>query len=435
MLDNIVLGLYIFVWILTYKTYIKKHSSKNVGTFFILENLVFSICSLILFNDPATKGIWESISLFPFIYLYTMLMVAACPILCYDGVSVDVIRKPNQLVFNIFLWILIVSSILQIPNIISDLKEGLFLIFTDIDNAAEIYAERKELIMLETRSKADFSIISPLSIIANIFSDFCLFFFFYYQTLEKRKALVQLLLLIIIFFSIIRPISHADRTEAVLYLLTIAPTYLLFVDYVDQRRRKIMNIVIAIVAAIMIIPIAVITISRFTEKEGGVSTSIVSYMGQENLYFNTQVLNANGTREGERTSNVFKQMIGYDNVATDVRSVRAKYPNVGIDDTFFTTFVGDFVIDFGPVIPVALFIVFSFIFTVLTRPQDRRIAFHQLILIYFTMLVCVKGSMYLFVFSFTNNYKIMAFIFAYLLFRLTDSFNNGSIEKKISNGC
>ena len=100
----------------------------------------------------------------------------------------------------------------------------------------------------------------------------------------------------------------------------------------------------------------------------------------------------------------------------------------------FPTFVGDFVIDFGPIIPIFIFIFFSFLFTKLSKPIRRTISFHQLILIYFVMIVCVKGSMYLFVFSFTDNYKILAFIFAYCLFAFTRSSAPSYIEKENHNG-
>lgn len=375
------------------------------------------------------RGTWQEITIFPFVYLYAMLMIAAFPLLKFNDASVDRILMPNKTVFQVFLWILIISSLLQIPKIIIDLQIGIPLILSNIDNAADIYSERNEMSLTTTHSVADFVVNSPLSIVANIFSDFCIFLFFYFQTFRQKSISIQILLFVIIVLSLLRPISQADRTAAMLTLLVIIATYCLFWKYISKDRRKQMNRFIAILGSIIIIPIAIITISRFSTEDGGVSSSVVKYMGEENLYFNNKVLSANGTREGERTCNIFKQMLGYDNVATDVRSLRSKYPNVGIDDTHFTTFVGDFVIDFGPVIPVFVFLFFSLFFTKLTKTVKRTISFHQLILLYFTMVVCVKGSMYLFVFSFTDNYKIMAFVFAYLLFLLSDTGAGGYLYK------
>ncbi len=379
------------------------------------------------------RGTWQEITIFPFVYLYAMLMIAAFPLLKFNDTSVDRIRMPNKSVFQVFLWILIISSLLQIPKIVNDLQTGIPLILSNIDNAAEIYNDRNELSLKTTHSVADFVVNSPISIIANIFSDFCIFFFFYCQTFKQKTLSIQILLFVIILLSLLRPISKADRTEAMLTLLVITATYCLFWEYISKDRRRQMNRFIAILGSIIVIPIAIITISRFSAEDGGISSSVVKYMGEENLYFNNEVLSANGTREGERTCNIFKQMLGYDDVATDVRSLRSKYPFVGIDDTHFTTFVGDFVIDFGPVIPVFMFLFFSFFFTKLTKTVKRTISFHQLILLYFTMIVCVKGSMYLFVFSFTNNYKIMAFAFAYLLFLLSDTGMGGYLYKANKN--
>ena len=434
MSSNFILLIYIGVWVITYWIYKKNRAFVSIGTFFIVENLVFAVCSLLLYNDPVTKNTWHNITFLPFVYLFAMLMMAARPLLCYNTAEIDRIRKPDNKIFKVFFWVIIVSSLLQIPRILVDLQDGLFYIFANIDNAAEVYAERNELSLKETHASADFIINSPLSIIANIFSDFCIFLFYYIQTLKSGNRKVQVLLFLIIVLALLRPISQADRTQAMLTVLTIIATYFLFNDFISKGKKKQMKYFIVILMSIIFIPIAIITASRFSTSEGGVSSSVIKYMGEENLYFSNNVFDANGTREGERTCNIFKQMLGYTNVATDVRSLRNKYPSLGIDDTHYTTFVGDFVIDFGPYIPVVLFVVFSILFTNLTRPVRRTISFHQLILLYFAMIVCVKGSMYLFVFSFTDNYKILAFLFAYLLFAFTGNGITSYIEKENVKG-
>ena len=420
MLSNVIIAVYVLAWFITYRVYIKKNPKYGVGGFLILEYLLFAVLSLILYNLPSHRNEWTAITLFPFIYLYCMLLIASVPVLQFNNDRIRSISPPNKTVFNVFLYTFIVCSLFQIPSIISELGEGLTLIVLDPDNAADIYNERAQDSLTTTHNRIDGIITAPFTIFANIFGNFCVFLFFYYQTLKKKKKTISLLLLFIILVSILRSVSQANRTGVVLTLIMFVAAYALFYGFIEKTQRKTINITGVVFASIIAVFMAIITISRFSDSEGGPLDSVINYAGQENLNFNEYCMDAGGTREGERTCNTFKQMLGFEGVAPDVRSVREKYGNLKFSDQYFSTFVGDYVLDFGPYITAILFIVFSIIFTKLTKVRHSQISFHQLILVYFALEVCAKGAMYLHVFSFSDNYKIIAVIIAYLLFKFTD---------------
>ena len=181
MLSNVIIAVYVLAWFITYRVYIKKNPKYGVGGFLILEYLLFAVLSLILYNLPSHRNEWTAITLFPFIYLYCMLLIASVPVLQFNNDRIRSISPPNKTVFNVFLYTFIVCSLFQIPSIISELGEGLTLIVLDPDNAADIYNERAQDSLTTTHNRIDGIITAPFTIFANIFGNFCVFLFFYYQ--------------------------------------------------------------------------------------------------------------------------------------------------------------------------------------------------------------------------------------------------------------
>ena len=95
---------------------------------------------------------------------------------------------------------------------------------------------------------------------------------------------------------------------------------------------------------------------------------------------------------------------------------RELYHNLEIDDYYFTTFVGDFTLDFGPYVAPLIFIVFNLWVLSQIKPRDGSLTVAQLLLLYLSMCICMQGGMYLFAYSDGANLKFLAFLllFAYL---------------------
>jgi oligosaccharide repeat unit polymerase len=182
-----------------------------------------------------------------------------------------------------------------------------------------------------------------------------------------------------------------------------------------QRGVRMSLIILAISIAI---PFLMLSISRFGERDGGLLGGLVYYIGEAPYYFNQFALDSGELRHGDRTCNIFKQLIGMP-APEGIFGVRSAYPTIKMDDSIFSTFVGDFVLDFGGVTTALLFIIFSIVFSRLTRTNaPNTIPFHRLILVYFAMSVCMQGGMYLFNYSFEGNLQILAILFFYVIFAL-----------------
>ena len=158
-----------------------------------------------------------------------------------------------------------------------------------------------------------------------------------------------------------------------------------------------------------------LTISRFGERTEGTGGAILRYIAQAPLNFNNYALDNGGIRNGDRTINLFKQLAGMD-PPKSISEVRFKYANHKMDDGIFSTYVGDFVLDYGPWGALAIFVIVTSIFYSKVKIKNKTISFHSLLVVFFIACIAMHGGMYLFFYSFMYNLNILAFIFTYLLF-------------------
>jgi oligosaccharide repeat unit polymerase len=214
------------------------------------------------------------------------------------------------------------------------------------------------------------------------------------------------------------PVVKGQRGSVIKSALTLVAGYMMFRQYLSERINKIAKVSFITMAVIIAVPITAITMSRFGNRKGsdGAAGFVYWYLGQANIYFNNYALSAGGTRNGDRTLNIFKRVIWSD-TPKNYDERRDKYHNLEIDDYWFTTFVGDFVIDFGPLVAFLIFVVFNLWVLSKIHPRDGTIKLHQLLLVFFTLCVCIQGGMVLFAYSDTGNIIIVIYILLYAWLR------------------
>ena len=410
-----------------------RHQRQNdgrwgVGSYTILSYLLFPIIGALWFFDSGTTYGDNTIPLrlYPFVYLAIMEWIAVYPILCYDRNNIQQIEPPSMLFLNIFATIYIVCAFLQIPNIITNMADGLHSIMIDTAAGADRYFESQ----IE-ESKYDGSIANLPSIIFNVFSPLIFILFFYYLTLENRHRWIEIGFGICIIIKSFHSLSNGQRTEVTMSVLNIFVAYIALKPLLSERLKRIVRIALVILGIAITIPFIALSISRFGEREGGLKGGLIYYIGEAPYYFNNYALDDGGMRHGDRTCNVFKKLLGQSS-PNGIFGVRENYPEMKMNDSIFSTFIGDFVLDFGGFTTAVIFIVFSILFTSLTRPNaPNRLPFHRLILIYFAMSVCMQGGMYLFSYSFEANLQILAILVFYAFFGLTYAIQNRRKEVAI----
>lgn len=399
LISNINIIVYIIALVVTIYFYQKRKGFFDSGSVLLFSYLLYSITSLLLYNYPFFIFTFQPIRLFPFIYLYLMLILTALPILKYDQSKIQEIQKPSIGLFNTVAIIFIFSSLVQLPAIISNFKVSIIELLTVSSGGQDLYNEA----LSNSLATGDGNIANLASIISNSYGYFGILLFFYYLTTDNRNKLILIGLFFSIIIGIFTTISLGQRGPVVEILLSMIITYFALKKFLKPRVNKIIKIIGISLIGIISVPLVALTNSRFEDSLGGSLSSVYYYVGQENLYFNNYGLDNGGIRYGDRTFPLFKRMLGFENIPNNFWERREKYPNLEINDEVFIGFVGDFTLDFGPIVATLILILFILFVLKKTRIWNGEILFHQLILIHFVMSVCMVGGMKLYPFSDTGG--------------------------------
>lgn len=410
--SNICLIIYFLAWLICFIKYQKVRKCFDAGSFLLVCYTLFAFLSWRLYNNPDYGYGSKPIHLFPFLYLFLMLLMATSTVLKYDTTKIDRIQRPPRLFFIVVAIFFVFTSLAHFPSSISHFSEGIMKLLLDDSVGQSLYQESLE----DRVSDGDGAISNLSAIFSSAFYNIGVLFTFYYLTLPKRKKWFTVALILSCLMGILAYISLGQRGGVFIRTMTIIITYFAFKKFYSKKLNKTVGKIGVILLILISIPIMAITLSRFGEKEGGALGNVMAYMGQENINFNNNALDDGGIRYGDRTVPLFKRMLGFQNVPDNFWQRREKYPNLKMDDDVFYTFVGDFTIDYGPILAVFLFVFFTIVFHNLTRVRGRTVLFHQLILIHFVMCVCAQGAMELFTFSdVAGNLQLIVVFLSYWL--------------------
>ena len=299
----------------------------------------------------------------------------------------------------------------MLPKILSEQTGGLLSILSDASAGNEAYEEQ-----IEKVSSSGSTIRNLPAIIYNSLSDLPPFLLFYFLKENKKNISIICALVITILISIYTPISQGLRGSAVATMLTLLGGYSLFRKYLSKKVNKLITRLGYAFVIIIAVPIIAITVSRFGKEQAGVSGFVNWYVGQGSLYFNNYGLDNGGIRNGDRTMNLFKRFIDKDTPKNFVER-RDKDRFLEIDDNFFSTFVGDFTLDFGPIISIFIFIAFNVLIIALIRPKNDKLKVYQLLLIYLTACISLQGGMTLYSYSDLGALRIIALALVYSYLR------------------
>lgn len=344
-----------------------------------------------------------------------MLILALLPIIIHHVSPLYPLQAPSTRIFKAIAILFVGCSLFLVPELFNDMGSGMGKLFSDPSAGAEAYHEQ-----MKTAAESGTGISNIPSVIFNALSDIAIFILFYFLSIEKKnKWLIGGLFFAIIVY-LVTPITKGERGGVIIAALTVLGAYFLFKEYLSRKINHIVRVMGVSLAILITLPIAAITISRFGSRQaGGVMQFIDWYVGQGSLYFNNYGLDANGTRHGNRTLNLFKRVI---DPSTPKNFVERRDQNrfLNIDDNLFVSFVGDFTIDFGPITAAIIFLIFFPLMTRLSRPRDGTLHISQMLILYFVMCVTMQGGMTLFSYSDTGNLKMIAIFMLYIYLEYHD---------------
>ena len=421
--DNILCVGYLIVWCITLIWY-QRLSSKtaivnkfwrlDAGSFIIFMYIVYAFFSVISVNDTvlAVLSDYKPLTLFPYIYLYLMMMLSLTPIIQEHRHPYKQIENPHTKTLTIAAIIIIVAAIGVIPSLNED-GANFMKLFTDVDAGKDAYMEQ-----VENVGDSGSKIRNLPAVIYNMFSDMTVFLLMYFLTLDKKPKLLILGLGLALVVGFLMPIMKGQRGGVIALLLTIIGSYFLFRRYLSTKINRIVSIAGVVTVLTISVPIIAITVSRFGDTRASVGGFVYWYVGQGSLYFNNNGLDAGGTRDGDLTMGFFKRLID-PSTPNNLMERRDKHHNLLLDDNLFSTFVGDFTIDYGPIPAVCIFLVFNMfvLYEIRARGDTDKMKLYNLILIYFVMCIHLQGGMTLFSYSDAGNMRILIFALFYIYLR------------------
>lgn len=402
------------------------------GTFFFFQKSrkKFGIGSviLLLYSLVAVVGIdyyfhpyatFEEVRLFPFIYLYVVLMMVAYPILRVNESKIINIQEPNKLLIDSFSWLVVIVTVIATIPLLTDFNETIGKVLSGASFVQDAYFDKQDLI--DERGDGKFSIVGVLS---TIFVNFSPMLFFYYISREKVNKYLIWGLGIAIILNLFIQISQSARGDLVTIALNIIFLYFFFLKSLNEQKRKFFRKIIILFISLLGIPFIIITLGRFGDKDSSqidiTNYFLERYVSESFLNFNSYGLNPGGCREGDRTATFFKQSLGFE-TADNYNKRLDKYYYMNMDESIFSTYVGEFTLDYGPYITFAFFLLMSVFFRSKLKKIDETCTFSQYILFYFLFNICV--GIFLFPYSDVNgNLRIIMFVILYLIFQY-DYFN------------
>ena len=410
--DNILIIIYFLLWVLAFMLYQRKNRQLDAGSAIIGTYICYAFFSILSLNRPITfldYYEYNHLKLFPFIYLFVMLIIALSPAIKYHSHPAKQIDNSNILIFYLIAVVSILSALFLLPDIIMNFDNGLLKLMTDTDAGKDAYEEQ-----LGNASESGGGITNILAIVFNALSEISIFTFFYILTLKKKNVWLVSGLSISIIVSVLQPIMSGQRGPVIYTLLSVLLGYMFFKQFLSGTVRKVVRYIGIIGVVMTSLPIIAITVSRSSVMKQSTITDYFNwYVGQGNLYFNNYGLDDNGIRYGDRTFNLVKRVIS-SNASQNYVDRRATYNNLYVNDDVFTTFVGDFTIDFGPIVAFLIFVIFNAWVLYATIVRRNTLKVHQALLLYFSMCICMQGGMTLFSFSDTANLKMICFALLYV---------------------
>ena len=163
-LNNILAFSYLFVWVATLIWYHHRVRVLDGGSAIITMYIVYAVFSILSLNDPIFSNSFNPLKVFPYIYLYIMMMIALKPAITFHNNMPDRIENPNTRTLRYLSVVIVVCAVCLVPEIVQNFATGFVKLFTDVSAGQDAYVEQ-----LETAKDSGSAITNiPLSYIMHV---------------------------------------------------------------------------------------------------------------------------------------------------------------------------------------------------------------------------------------------------------------------------
>ena len=334
--------------------YVKKYSSVPL---YIVGIWCVSSFFAILFQ-LAFDVKYEKLSILPYVFLFICFCISLFPIVKCQK------RMENSLpcvtfgLFDKIIWVFILLSLIPFYENLRYVISSYGAI--DTSGLADMYNGK----MYGDGIKVTW--LSSLGMIGNsldgVFIQLLVFIPFYFLTRKKINKYLLLFSFLPVLNHVLFQLASSGRGFATQFFLDAVFLILLFRKQIPSTRFKKLKLVSLVVIPCFFLLLSILTLARGNSSNKGVETSITVgyYVAKSHLDFNESLWNIRKHTEGDNSFGFVKDLIGLD-VPKD-KNAYWNYSKTGIIPSLFYTYIGDWYMDFGPLITIVLFLIWSFVF-------------------------------------------------------------------------
>lgn len=335
--------LYVAAWVAMFYFFVIRKKVYGIGAIIIGVYMLSAFFSLYFMQGRANFTVIHvdvsKMTFPPFIYLFVCICICIWPFIKFSNklslIKVDVAAnmKIIELLLKICLPFIVWGLITLLIQVATVNTVALADAYTDTTEGIDAFANVNWL------GKKCIVLIALLSYLWPIFFFCCIS--------NKCSKKITAIPLIASFCCILLSYACGARVGIFRSGLYFFIVYLIFKNSMEKTLVKRINLYLIIGAGTVILTLALITISRFSESDEDIISWIAMYAGEGPLRFSEYAWNLNVTSEGDSCFSLFKQMLGMDTFTSNIDR-RDHYASVlKIPTTIFYTFVGDWYIDLG----------------------------------------------------------------------------------------
>lgn len=409
--DIIILSLNFALYFITFRR-LKSSSLLSIGSVTFLLYTFLALMSLIMVVTSEEKPL--DLNFFALLYLYVCILISYKPLASLNQPGLKV-QTTSTKPLNVLLTVIVVFSVARFPEIVNNFSKIITGFLLDSNVFYDQYNTAMET-YTQVQSNDSFNVFA---IILGMFDRYIPFFLMYYLTLQKRNKLLTFGLVIGLVIAPMHGLIEAQRGVLVDVVLSCVVAYALFKDSYSDKLNKIVRITGLSFVAGVAIALSMITVSRFSQSfmaDDSVQRSVYAYAGQTMTNFGEYGFDTGGIRHGDRTIPLIKKVLFMDG-AFDYAHRMEKYQYLKLNEGMFSTYVGDLVVDFGPVLAFLIIVIMTFMFSRMIVHKGRVIPMYKLIPAYILGYIILCGwHLYPFA-DFGGNLSLFIGFVLYFYFR------------------
>lgn len=385
--NNIILAGYSIAWFLFLFIYRRNNGRFTLGYMLIALYFVLSLITIYVFNSEYAPLYYEpNVTVFPLIYLFVSMLITFIPVISLKENALQYICIPSEKANSRICMFFGFFSLLQIIVMFPQIVDGAIVMMSDSDAITDLYQEATETRMNDKQSGS--GIVSLIGVISNLSQIIGPFLFYTYLIQKNRSKWILLLTVMPLLQALFDGIGQASRCLIASSVFNVALLFFFFKPYIETELVSKIRKYAFVVGGVVISLLLTITVARMeTQNKTSSAFNIARYMGGATLVFDDYCLDAGGSRGGYKTIPLINRMLGQEKMTEQEQ--RDKFHNMKINNSRFCSYVGDYVLDYGPLSAFVILCFISLFFYVKLR-HDKGLDYSQLIYLYMIFKFCAS---------------------------------------------